>query len=150
MDMGLQPWFVRSLLTSAHIKVRGCSMEEESGCEESVDGISGGVRCNFEFNIGRIRTIFLFCSYLKWIKICHVKQISFNIFHWLSCARMCSLVSARLSFATRTGWRQGRRRQTKVFVVLQQMCDMSSKYSCNNCVEEGHFRFMRAKQPLAK
>ena len=87
-------------------------MEEESGCEESVDGISGGVRCNFDYAI----------------KICHVKQISFNIFHWLSCVRMCSLASARLSFATRTGWRQGRRRQTKVFVVLQQMCDMCSKY----------------------
>ena len=35
-----------------HNQVRGCSMEEESGCEESVDGISGGVRSNFEFNIG--------------------------------------------------------------------------------------------------
>ena len=52
MDMGLQPWFVRSLLTGTLIKVRGCSMEEESGCEESVDGISGGVRSNLFRYIG--------------------------------------------------------------------------------------------------
>ena len=99
-------------------------MEEESGCEESVDGISGGVRSNFEYQSAKSGQRCFF----KRIKICLEKQISFDIIKCFSCDRMCWLASARLSFATRTGWRQGRPRQTKVFVFLNK-CVM---YGCKS------------------